>query len=1144
MKFYAIRAILIEEFLTLLGGLNMKIKHVVPVLALGIVLPLAVSQNYQSVSAATIIEYQTKDEYIAHATKVSTQICEEGFVLLKNDGFLPMKSGAKISLAGKNSANIARGSASQAATNPSPYKYVTIEDSLTNAGFKINENLLTFYKNTNLSGRGRTNGNSGWTGVSQYTVGETPLSSYTDDVLNSFKQYNDAAIQIITREGNEGVDLKTTDARDINDDSFSHKHLLELSDNEQALFNLLKQNFDHVIIVINSGNIFECTPFENDPKVSAVIWMGTAGGVGLTALGEILNGSINPSGHTVDTWPRDFTKDPTFQNFGDNSQTNLIKDGTHEEYVPRDTMFKSNGEPVKEPGIHAKDITYVDENNKVVSTGLNGVRPSAYVSYEEGIYVDYRYYETKYADMANTNKESADNWYKGEEGVLYPFGYGLSYTTFSQQFISSNYPENFALDESAKSIDVKVKVTNTGKVAGKEVVQLYWKAPYKQGEIEKPYEVLCAFDKTDLLKPGESQVVKLSVNLQDIANYDSNDANKNGFIGYELDAGEYILSLNKNAHEALDELKFQVKENGIQYPNDRYTGYKVENRFTNNGFYNSLPNISDIEFTQMSRSSFNHTFPTHPTIASSTLGPDSQVEEYFTHEFSIADVDVLHDARFMPQEVYVSEEQFNKMNISQQATRLRSGQRTEASAFYGVPLNDPRWDEFLNDFTYDELLKYVGGSMNVVGNGDAKIESLSEGTGTCLFSLMWWPSAPIIAATYNTKLAEEQGKCIGEEAHISNKGAWWGPNASIRRSPFGGQNDTVYSSDPLLTGKIVSNVVREATKKGLLCYVKQFALQEQEKNREGLTVYVSEQALRELYLKGFQYAVEEGQTNGILTSYCRVGLVESANNYELLTNILRKEWGFNGAVLGEMTHTGNPNINYNCFENFNARILAGMSDSICQDTTYFKNTFNCTWDASTRDGKGAPVFTYNEQTYVSYTWWCAIRESAKQRIWTSVNFAYFKNNKVNYSNNIQIEKDRYELKVDESFYAKVTLGENSNGTLSIDPSTPLPNGLSFANNAISGTPTKEGIYYVDILLTVGEEKYGKAIVFIISPKNAGENETTYPDEPVNPDGNEGNDELEPKKSGCNGSITAATSLMMLLLVDGAITLFIRKKEQQ
>ena len=1122
----------------------MKFKYVFPLLTLGIVLPLAVSQSYQNVNAAAVIEFTNKEDYVAHATKISTQICEEGFVLLKNDGFLPMKKGSKISIAGKNSSNPVRGSAAQSASIVNPVKYVSLEDSLTNAGFNINNKLLAFYKNSTQSGRGRTNGNSGWTGVSQFTVGETPLSSYSNEVLDSLKQYNDVAIQVISREGNEGVDLKASDARDNDSASFSHKHALELSDNEQALFGMLKQNFDHIIILINSGSIFECTPFENDPKVSAIIWMGTAGATGMTALGEILNGSINPSGHTVDTWPRDLTKDPTFQNFGDNSQTNLIKDGSNEKYVPRDTMFNQDGTPVKDLGTHNKDITYVDEANKVVSTGLNGTRPSAFVSYEEGVYVDYRYYETKYADMAKENKEAADNWYNGAEGVSYPFGYGLSYTTFFQQFISSNYPENFALNENSKTLDVKVKVTNTGKVAGKEVVQLYWKAPYKAGEIEKPYEVLCAFDKTNLLNPGESQTLKLSVNLQDIANYDFNDANKNGFMGYELDAGEYTLSLNKNAHEVLDELKFQVASGGIKYQNDRYTGNKVENRFTNNGFYNSLPSEHDVKFTQMSRRNFGETSPSHPTIADSTLDANSQVEEYLTHEFSIADVDVLRDARYMSQDVYVSEEDFNKMNISQSAERLVSDQRMIAQELEGVPLDDPRWDTFLNDFTYSELLKYVTGSMNTPSNNDAKITLLSEGAGTCMFSIMWWPSAPIIAATYNVKLAEAQGKCIGEEAHLNSKGGWWGPNAAIRRSPFGGLNDNFYSSDPLLTGKCVSSVVREVTKKGVWCCVKQFALQEQEKNREGLTVYVSEQALRELYLKGFQYAVEEGQTTGILTSYCGIGLVDSAANYELLTNVLRKEWGFKGAVLGEMVHTSNPYVNFNCYENINARILAGLSDNICQENMYFKNHVNCSWDQEARNGQGAPVFTYGEKTYISYTWWCAMRESAKQRMWTSINFSAHKNNKANYSKDIQIESDRFEINVGEQFSTKVTV---NGGTPSIDATTPLPDGLTFSNNTISGTPTKAGIYSVDIRYTVGEEKFGKTILFVVSVKNVGESETSYPEKSIpsssEPNSSSSENGSGTKKSGCNGSILASASISLLLLVGGLITVLSRKREE-
>ena len=283
--------------------------------------------------------------------------------------------------------------------------------------------MTTFYKNNNKSGSGRTNGNSGWTGVSQVTIGETPMSSYSQTEKDSMTTYGDAIFQVITREGSEGCDLKTCDTRDNNNAPFSHKHALELSDNEAALFEEIKKHTDHVIILVNSSNVFECGVFQDDPKVSAVLWIGNPGDVGPGAIGRILSGQVNPSGRTVDTWARDFRADPTWQNFSSNSQTNLVEDDQgNEKYVTQDTMFNADGTPVMSWG---SDKTYtdhdkpnwVDEENKVVKGGLNGVRPSQYISYEEGIYYDYRYYETKYDDMKEKDEAAADEWYNGEEGV-------------------------------------------------------------------------------------------------------------------------------------------------------------------------------------------------------------------------------------------------------------------------------------------------------------------------------------------------------------------------------------------------------------------------------------------------------------------------------------------------------------------------------------------------------------------------------------------------------------------------------------------------------------------------------------------------------------------------------------------------------
>ena len=559
----------------------MKKKVLLPAFLIGMALPLAISARANPVSAS-FIGLSNNTDYLSHGVEVNGQLADEGFVLLKNkDNFLPLSGDEKISVVGKSSTNLVLGgSGSGSGSVSSGVQAVNLQKSLTDVGFDINNELTNFYQNKNgyNSGSGRTNGNSSWQGRSEVTIGETPMSSYTDELKRTMEEdYNDVAIMVISREGSEGCDVKTHNAHDSQKTNNSYKavsekHALQLSENEEALLEYLGENFDNIIVLINSGNVFQCDQLEENDKLKSIIWMGCPGDVGAGAIGRILIGEVNPSGRTVDTWARDFTKDPTYQNFSDNAQTNRVEVGDDVYYYPQDTMFNSDGSPVKSEGSYKNNPKWEVRDQYVVEAGLNGVRPSAYVSYEEGIYVDYRYYETRYADMAKKSKSQAKKWYNGEEGVIFPFGYGLSYTTFKQKIVSSNIDHKILKSGNMK-VEVNVEVKNTGRVAGKEVVQLYWKAPYYQGEIEKAYNSLCAFGKTQMLEPGESEIVTLTFNTQEVANYDFMDKNGNGFKGYELDAGDYKISLNKNAHEEIANISFKVAEGGIQYENDLYIGH-------------------------------------------------------------------------------------------------------------------------------------------------------------------------------------------------------------------------------------------------------------------------------------------------------------------------------------------------------------------------------------------------------------------------------------------------------------------------------------------------------------------------------------------------------------------------------------------
>ena len=1049
---------------------------------------------------AFVGEESDRAEYIKNfGQPTQDQLADEGFVLLKNkDNFLPMNpTGKKVSIAGKSSTKLAGGGAGSGSGSTS--QGVTSYDmkkSLTEVGFSVNQSLIDFYNNNDKSGIGRTNGNSSWKGISQVQIGETPLSCYTDALKQSMDEYKDAAIQVITREGSEGCDVKMCDARDFSPNAngtnksftptspFSEKHALELSNNEVALLEELEKHTDHVIIVINSSNIFECEVLENDPKVSAILWIGNPGDRGVRAVGRILSGQVNPSGRTVDTWARDFTKDPTFQNFSDNAQTNKTTDKNgNPVFAAQDTMFNPDGTPLKSLGTYKRNDgtpKYADEKNKVVEGGINGVKPSAYVSYEEGIYLDYRYYETRYADMAATNEAAADAWYDGEEGVLYPFGYGLSYTTFEQEIVSMKPVENAVLNEKSDLISVTVKVTNTGNVTGKDAVQLYWKAPYEAGGIEKADHVLCAFDKTKDIEPGKSQLVYLTFHLQDVANYDFTDANSNGFKGYELDGGDYSVILGKNAHEKYDEKAFKVVDDGIKYQYDRFTGAEVKNRFTDRKFYNSLPGENDVGFTQMSRANFAGTFPEHPTMEDRKVKANSTAAEFLVHKYSIGEFEVDGDYDYTPEAALRTEDDAIEGNWEQAKQTIKKADgRMQLADMRGYDLDDPKWDEFVNQFTYDEMMTYIEENrMSNPGNNNVGKGGFSEGDGPQKFNIMWWVSSPIIAATFNPELAHKQGECVGMESHISGKAGWWGPGVNTHRSPFGGRNFEYYAADPFLMGRMAAEIVGAATDRGVYAYFKHFTVNDQEKNRESGISYVTEQAFREIYLKAFQMVFEEGKSIGVMASYNRIGLMETAASYPLLTEVLRGEWGFKGAVLSDMTHSGNGDIDNLCYENVCSRALAG--NNLQLDSNGFSGQVEglngISWDDDAFDGKGAPVFEYNGEEYVSFSWWHACRQLTKEVMYMAVNCTgMFRGltKVVDQQEMVFTEGDKFEEEPVLPDEYNVEIGDYTeddkevvNVEYKINNRVELPKGIWFENGRFTGEFYEAGLYYVDVIAII------------------------------------------------------------------------------
>lgn len=788
-----------------------------------------------------------KAEAFANAQEVNLKLAEEGFVLLKNENAaLPMNKGARISVFSKNSVNLSYGGSGSGGFDTSNNK--NLYESLNDAGFITNPTLKNFYESSQ-SGPVRTANSSDLDNGDNQKIAtaETPQSKYTDAVRNSYADYSDAALVVITRIGGEGFDLPRYQG-DSEGAVSPDSHYLELDQNEIDLLTAVTDGtFKRVVVVFNTPSSFEATFLKDSAyaafadKIDAAVWIGFTGSNGITALGEILNGDVNPSGRLVDTWAADFTKNPSFVNFG----TGCLPD----------TTDKYDG------GMYYS------------------------VDYEEGIYVGYRYYETR-------GETDGEDWYNAN--VVYPFGYGLSYTTFDWTVGDASASEI----ELGTTITVPVTVKNTGSVAGKDVVQLYASAPYTLGGIEKAHKVLVGFAKTKLLQPGESETVTVSFDPYSAASYDYRDANSNGFSGYELEAGEYTLYVSRNAHESEKAIALNLAAD-VQIGTDPTTDSEVVNRYTDSE--NFLDSDWQLD-TMLSRADWEGTWPT-PQTAQQHAGTDRLYEEIRSEEHNNpTDFD---------------SEEYPWFGEEPTLTLRDLLPSAEAEGYEPVvSYDDERWEELMMGCDEEEMIALINnGAYHTLAMESVGLPATIHGDGpsgfTCFMSkeqvngTCQYVSEPVMASTWNINLMNELGEAIGEEGTIGDKATGqpyssiYAPGVNIHRSPFGGRCSEYFSEDPFISGMMGAAEVQGIQSRGVLPTVKHFVANEQETHRSigGDLSWLSEQALREIYLKPFEYTVKLGETRGIMTSFNRIGTRWTGGDYRLLTEILRNEWGFNGLVI-------------------------------------------------------------------------------------------------------------------------------------------------------------------------------------------------------------------------------------------------------
>ena len=825
-------------------------------------------------------------------------------ILLKNEeNALPLSSAEKnITVFGKGSTSLIYGGSGSGSGSGD---YVTLQDSLAMAGFNVNPLVTSLYKNAVQETLSVTFNNS--------TAGAFVRESDPDDVLatatGSYQLYNDAAIIVLSRSGGEGSDLPTY-AVDGHEDPT--EHYLELDDNEKKLFELVKaQNFKKIIVIVNSSNALELGGLKADDEIDAILWMGAPGTNGVIAVGEILNGEVNPSGKTVDIFPADFTKDPTWYNFGDNGQTHFT--GMVSGEATFDTQV--NGEYVTD----YTTVRYEDGSVPVFNS-----HEFYSLTYKEGIYLGYRYYETVADLMDEAQAGKGEEWYN--TAVAYPFGYGLSYTEFDMTM--SDITDN----KEAQTLTFTVTVTNVGEVAGKQVVQIYSDPQYNEGEIEKATANFITFEKTGMLEKGESETISFTIPYEDLASFDdAADRNGNGHTGYELDAGSYVISVNFDSHNVADDRTWTIAEdinfddattlfsNGDEFSTFRAASLDLEGtetEFTGSDM-DELTRKSGTEFSLVTDGAATDVAVLKTTVEEDLTFSEEAVDYLIGEEDVYAYEDDPSDPWYKTEEDIVGWEQAGQRPDGLGETEIQLWEMN------GEPYNSEKWVEFMNQLTYFEMVELLseGHYYNIANERIGKpyvhdVDGPAQLKGN-LANGYFWCSASIISSSYNKDLAYLVGIHVGNESILTDTNGWYGPSMNIHRTPFSGRNFEYYSQDGKQGGIIAAEVVRGAREKGVHTYIKHFALNDQETHRHGIMTWVNEQAAREIYFRNFELAVTDGGANGTMVSFNRVGL-KPASNDAVYNGLLVGEWGFVGVSVTD--GNGNGSTAYGWNGNNDARV--------------------------------------------------------------------------------------------------------------------------------------------------------------------------------------------------------------------------------
>ena len=759
-----------------------------------------------------------QESTISAANDLAAEVQQEAITLLKNDDDnLPLKD-TKVNVFGWGSTNPVYGGTGSGSMSDA-YPTVSILDGMRNAGLETNEDLSKLYTDYRTDRPVVAINDQDW------TLPEVPADQYSDDLLSEAKDFSDQAVVVITRVGGEGSDLPT-DMKGENivydenspdyQDFEAGEHFLQLSQTERNMIDMVTSNFDDVTLVYNGANAFQFDFLDDYPQIASVLWCPPAGQTGFNALGDVLAGNTNPSGRTSDTFVTDLTQTPTWNNFG--------------------------------------NFRYDNVDEFTVSNYGNPSTPT-FVNYVEGIYVGYKFYETA-ADEGLIDYDAM---------VEFPFGYGLSYTTFDQQMGDVTYQDG--------TVSFDVTVTNTGDVAGKDVVEVYYNPPYVNGGIEKASANLVAFDKTEELQPGDSETVSISFDDDDMASYDYENAK-----AWVLEAGDYRISINSDSHNEIASATVNVPET-ITYDSDDNT-HNGDAVVATNQFDNAA---GDVEYLSRADHFANYD---EATAAPASMSMSDEIKAEF-----------LNNGNYDPAD-------FDDPNDEMPTTGADNG--VSLYQLRGKDYDDPMWGQLLDQLSVDDMdnLSANAGfgtqAIDSVGkialtdlDGPASLNNTFTGVGSIGF-----PCSTAFACTWNVDLASAFGDMIGRMAHDMDASGWYAPAMNIHRSAFGGRDFEYFSEDPLFSGAMASSEIAAAREQGVYAFMKHFVLNDQETNRNNMVcTWSNEQAIREIYMKPFEMSVKDGDTGAVMSAFNYIGPVYAGASSNLLNNVLRDEWGFRGMVL-------------------------------------------------------------------------------------------------------------------------------------------------------------------------------------------------------------------------------------------------------